>query len=831
MRRGVLLVIFVASGMAGLVFEVALQRSLVRWFGVGAWASALVLAAYMAGLAIGALAFGRLADRARSALRLYGALELGVAVWAAGSPWLIEKAGAAFAALALDQPLDAPGPRALRFTFALVLTLAPTVLMGGTLPAMARALEQGGERRETVAQLYTANLLGAGLGALLGAYAVLPGLGLTGTFLFGAALNALAGGAAFLLRPLTAPTAIPHVAPASPASPAAAVAASGSDVGLVALSAWSGFAVFVAEVTWIHLLATVIGCSAYAFGLMLGVLLLALALGGAWLSRLPEHQVDWARVGMVSLWAAAALALTLPLWDQAPNLFVIAGTKVASFSGRELVRALVALEVVGAPAAILGVVYPLVLRMAARRAALGATLGKVAAANTAGAVAGSLLTGFVLLPLLGSRGILLALALGTAALAAALLPGKKRLFALGAAAAALAMPAWNLARLASGTNVYFHDAGYSTGEVEWASESITGGFTSVVRNRENGVRVMLTNGKFQGSNSGEIVAQRSLAQIPALLKRGGDRALLVGIGTGGALNALASQPYAQVDAVELVEDVTAAARKFFTEVNGGVLDSPRVRVIHADGRNLLLLSSQRYEVISMQLSSVWFAGAADLYNRDFYRLVRARLSPGGVLQQWMQLHHATPKDLAVMLETLRAEFKTVALFVRGGQGIALATDGPFELDYPALKAFAALQRGKEAVAGLPAGELVALANALVLDPEGVSAFVEDQARQAGVPRSALVSTDDNLFLEYSTPRGNVLQDASAEAMLGRLSAFAPEAIPWKGAPEWVADELAALAAIERGAAGPAALALQRAQGRGAALPELEAAIAALGSEP
>lgn len=769
---------FVLSGAAALVFEVALQRSLTRAFGVSAFATSTVLAAYMAGLALGAVVFGRAADRARSPLRLYAWLELGIGASAAAMPFVVPAAISLFARLARGAESDAPAVVFGRLVIAFAVTLVPTLLMGGTLPAVARALRDSETGEASVARLYTANVLGAAAGAALGAYVFLPALGLSRTMWLGAAFNVAAAAVALAIS-----STVGRAREAAPSTPLghepSTHARKGRASTLLAASAWSGLATFAAEVTWFQLLAVVVGTSAYAFGLMLAVFLLGLTLGSAWVARQPDARVDWSLLGKVQLAAAVAIALTLPLWDRVPSLFVIAGRSVSSFGAQEAVRAIACVEVLLIPSAILGTVFPLLLRIAARELALGRSVGGISAANTIGAVAGSLLTGFVLLPALGSRGMLLAITCGAALVALLALKGRWRLAPLAAVALAALMPSWDLARLASGANVYFRETTYGAAEVLWAHESVESGLTSVVKNPKTGTATLLTNGKFQGNDSGEVDAQRAFTQLPMLAQQRWGRALLIGVGTGCSLGTLVAQPFAHVEAAELSRDILYASSKYFSAVNGAVLSSSRVTLHVADGRNLLLLTTSTYDLVSIELSSIWFAGASDLYNREFYALVRQRLNPGGVLQQWVQLHHLSRRDLAVILQSIRAELPHVVLFYAGGQGIVLASMQPIELDYPRLVDLSR-RLDRDAAAGIPAGDVLTLGGRLVLDEPGVAQLIEEEARTEGTTSERLASTDDSLRLEYSTPRANARDDLDAETLLESLSHLPGERLPMKG---------------------------------------------------
>ncbi len=760
---------FVLSGAAGLVFEVALQRSLTRAFGVSAFATSTVLAAWMAGLALGAVLFGRAADRSRSPLKLYAGLELGIAGVAVVMPFLVPAVVEGFGSIANGAATNSPALLVGRLVLAFGVTLVPTLLMGGTLPAVARALASKEGEDSTLAGLYTANLVGAVLGAGLTAYLVMPALGLSKTMWLGASLNVLAALIGLWLARGRIEAVVERTEQAAARAP----------IELLALSAWSGFATFAAEVTWFQLLGVVVGTSVYAFGLMLATFLVGLALGSAWVARAKE--VERGLVGRAQIATAAAIALTLPLWDRVPGMFAMAAPFATSFWSRELVRALACVELLLIPAAALGALFPLVLRLSWRASSRGQSLGGLAAVNTIGAVLGSLLTGFVLLPLLGSRGVLVLVVVLSAAIGAWWLQGRQRLIPVAIVAFVAVLPAWNLGRLASGANVYFAQTFFDRAEVIWAHESVASGLTSVVKLGDG--LTLLTNGKFQGNDQGEVDAQRAFTQLPMLVQRGWDRALLIGVGTGCSLGVLAAQPFKHVEAAELSSDNLYAAKTYFPHINGNVLSSERVTTHLADGRNLLLLSPHLYDLISIEITSIWFAGATDLYNREFYRLAKKRLAPGGVVQQWVQLHHLTRRDLAVILQSARAELPHVALFLSGGQGIMLASAEPLRIDYAALTSLSDRLRGTEASRGIPGEDLLTLRGKLLLDADGIEALIAEEAMAEGVASVALASTDDSLRLEYSTPRGNADDSLDREVLVASLAKFPPKPLPVEGAAD------------------------------------------------
>ncbi|WP_314775278.1 hypothetical protein, partial [Cardiobacterium hominis] len=345
--------------------------------------------------------------------------------------------------------------------------------------------------------------------------------------------------------------------------------------------------------------------------------------------------------------------------------------------------------------------------------------------------------------------------------------GRQR-FAAAVTAVAIAValwgyPAqWNLTAIANGANVYFAASG--RGEVIDAQESIQGGLTTVNRldeSRDAGERrsilTLLTNGKFQGNNAGEIAAQRAFAHVPLLHQPRRDTVLVIGYGTGNSAHTLHEAGFTQLDIAELSPDIVALADRHFGDINGKVSQQANVQMYYSDGRNYLLTQNKRYDLISMELTSIWFAGAANLYNREFYQLAKARLNDDGVLQQWVQLHHMRSLDLLYILNTLRQEFRYVWLYVIGGQGVLVASNSSQALTLHHLNG--------QAVTDVQAlnEEERALLGGMVLEPEDVDYL----AQKLRVPQF-FVATDNNLYLEYSTPKGNALPDEVFTSNIGML---------------------------------------------------------------
>ena len=267
-------------------------------------------------------------------------------------------------------------------------------------------------------------------------------------------------------------------------------------------------------------------------------------------------------------------------------------------------------------------------------------------------------------------------------------------------------------------------------------------------------------------------AQYGFALVPLLHTEARHHALVIGFGVGGSARAISDAGFDEVDVADLSADVVALARRHFSSVNAGVFERPGVHTYISDGRTVLLLSRRTYDLIGIEVSSIWFAGAAALYNREFYALAARRLAPEGVLQQWLQLHRLSTGDLLSVLGTVRSAFPFVWLYVVVNQGIIVACRHeclPSEAALARLDTRPALQQPL----GVFGGSASALLHSRLLMPDGVDRFLS-AAPMFGVDPHALVSTDDNLLLEYSTPRGNVRgYEESLRDNLALLRHFSP----------------------------------------------------------
>jgi predicted membrane-bound spermidine synthase len=782
--RALLTAVFFLSGMAALVYQVVFAKGLALTFGSTSHASTIVLATYMGGLALGSWLGGRLAEKLSRPVLGYASAELGIAVLCAASPFTLKLARLFYVRIAEGANPSESWLVGLQLALGALVLVPPTLLMGLTMPLLTKQfLDERSTLGSSAGLLYTANTLGAAVGASVTGYAVLPWLGISRSLYAAVTTNVLVSVFALLA------TRTNSVAPANEPSNEVVAAPLKTKVknsftpiverqyrllGLIATVQLTvgGFVTFGLETSFVHLLATVAGTSAYAFSLMLFAFLIGLSLGSTFGRKwLPSA----ARLPVALLLCQFALAVTILLgsayWDMLPGYFASFGRWpfTLTFASREFVRFVVCLVVMVPPAFCIGVQFPIAMEAVGlgwpRQRLLA--LGRASALNTVGNILGAIIVGFLLLPRFGSHRTLAILTLLCLLLAAlALVVAEKRertyfgaLVASGVVGLLVLPPNFDLTRLSSGGNVYFKPQYY--GQVIDATESLDGGLTTVALSQDghgNPIKTLLTNGKFQGNDrrdfSGEMVAQTSFAVAPLLHTEARNRALVIGFGTGTTTRVLDEAGFAHVDVAELSGDIVTLADRHFSTINNGVIHRPNVQVHVTDGRNFLLLDRHQYDLISIELSSIWFAGAANLYNDEFYALVEPRLSAQGILQQWIQLHRLSHRDIMSILTTLERRFPKSWIYFLGKQGIVVACKHDCAPNPKAIARLLEEERLKTTLSVFPNG-LRSVLYGRLLTPDGLKAILLDYQRENGLTEEALLSTDDNLYLEYSTPRGNV----------------------------------------------------------------------------
>jgi spermidine synthase len=794
----ILFVCFFLSGTAALVYEVVWMRMLTQIFGSTAYAVATVLAAFMAGLALGSYVFGRLASAKRNLLLLYGVLELGIGIYGFLAPLFFRSARGIYGPLFWLYELSPPAFNLLLFIFSFILLAMPTFLMGATLPVLSqffvRSFTHLGRR---VGDLYATNTLGAVFGCALAGFYLIPRLGLSRTVYAAAIANLLIAALIILISGAQKKPAESAAAAESGAEAESRRPRSSFEWLLLAAIALSGAAAMVYENAWTHALTLVIGGSVYSFTTMLVTFLIGLAAGGYLYARLfGARAVSASAFGLIELGVGLAALATIPLFEKLPLLFIRLHDSFGdSFSMLLAMRVLLAFAVMFLPTLLLGMTFPLVVCLFTQNVyRVGSGVGTTYAANTLGAIVGAFAGGFIFLPIAGMQhsivvGALLNLTVGWALLVADPRPGRiLRLGLGGAVAAAIAgvafrFPSWDPAVLTSGVTVYAERLkALPTDSLrleEMHRDNLLyyrEGLTATVSVHEMGkaYRYFKTNGKVDGSY-GDALTMLMTGYVPMLLHPEARQVAVIGLGTGMTVKAVGSFPSVKGIEVLEIEPAIVEAARFFGEKNGKILDDPRVRVVPTDGRNYLMAAPRLYDLIISEPSNPWIAGIASLFTRDFYATARRKLAPDGVFTQWIHVYSMSPDDLRMVLRTFSESFPHVSVWnLQESDFLLIGSAKEQQFDYPRLeKILAGNETLKSDLRDLGLSDVYSVLGFYRMGKKDLLALAE----------GAEFNTDDNARLEFSAPRS--LGKSTSDLNRKIIDAFVTEP-PWQGDPPWAA---------------------------------------------
>ena len=740
------------------------MRRLALVFGSTTLATSTVLAAFLGGLAAGTWIWGRLADsRPQSALRVFAGAEIATGLYGFASLRVFRIVQAMY--LAVYPPLanHAGLFTGLQFFLSALAILLPTILMGASLPLLARLrVSNTSGLVGSAGGIYGWNTLGAACGAAATTYGLLPALGLSSTIDLAAATNILVGASALYMlwrKWATAPA-------ADSLAPSDATAATGGLIEILILIGFaaSGFAATTFEVSWTRLLAMVMGSSVYAFGTLVVIVLAGLGIGSAIYSftlrraTLDEHRRWFAILEFLIAFTAAGSLIILP---RIPFWFIRYFPLFKDAFRLQIAAHFAAAAAVGLlPSLLFGATFPAVLGSlggAANR--FGRTIGSAYVANTMGTVAGAALAGFVLIPAIGLRftitlGVLATAGAGFAVwwrITSAKIP---RIAELTPAIAALliiaVLPSWPREVFAAGIGFFAPRLDENETLADVASRMrllyYRDGINTTISVDQTGQSLFYrSNGKTDASTEPvDMANQLLLGHLPMLLHPAPSDVFVLGLGTGVTAAAIARYPVKQIDIVEL-EPSAAKAARLFDSYTRRVLDDPRVHLIIGDGRNRLLGVPKQYDVIVSDPSDIWVAGTGSLTTLEYYRIVVARLKPGGIFTQWVHTHALQPEDLELLAATFHAAFPNMEIWTSApGNLIFLGTRDSVPWDYARLKQrFSSITGVADDLKVVGALDPYALFGAQVLGENESSSFVD------GVEG---LHTDDHPVLEFRTPR-------------------------------------------------------------------------------
>ncbi len=664
------LLLFAGSGCAALIYEIVWFQLLQLVIGSSAVSLGLLLAAYMGGLCLGSAALPRLVSSRHHPMRVYALLELGVAAFGIIALFGVPLVGRIYVA----GPTSGLAGLVFRGAVAAVCLLPPTVLMGASLPAIARWVETTPRGVSWLGLLYSANVAGAVTGCVLAGFYLLRVHDMGYATYIAAIINV----AVALLALALASRTKGWTAPDREQSDEHVTRAPGV-MFIYAAIAFSGLTALGAEVVWTRLLSLLLGATVYTFSIILAVFLTGLWAGsgaGSYFARRvrdPRLALAGCQIllALAIAWTAFTLAYMLPWWPVDPWL---ATSPWVNFD-LDLTRCIRAIF----PATLLwGASFPLALAAAAaKRQDPGRLTGEVYAANTAGSIVGALAFSLVLIPSVGTRSsqqVLIWLAAAAAIVAIVPLASKKMAAFAGAFGCA-ALLAWGLAATVGAVPwqaiAYGRRVAPILRGLDQANDAETvpvfvgeGINSSVVIAQRGDQKFFYVSGKSEASSAVlDMRLQRMMGHLPALVNASPQSVLVVGFGAGVTSGSFV--PYPDVRSIvicELEPLIPPASDQFFGQENNHVLRDPRTRVVYDDARHYILITPEKFDVITTDPIHPWVKGTSTLYSREYYEMVKSHLNPGGVAAQWLPIYESDEETVKTELATFFSVFPNATVW-------------------------------------------------------------------------------------------------------------------------------------------------------------------------
>lgn len=769
--------LFFFSGATALVYQVVWLRDLSLIFGASFHATSIVLASFMGGLAIGGFIAGRYSESLRRPLRVYGILEIAIAVFAVALPPLLQGIDNVYVSAAHSAGSVTPALNGMRFAFAFGVLVLPTIFMGATLPVLIRFMVHAhGELGTRLSLLYGINTLGAAAGAATAGFVFLPQLGVSATQSIAVGANLLIGILAIGIDMASGRDASADEVATAETDETWESASRGSlPLRLTFIGTGiAGFAALGLEVMWTRAISMIIGSTTYSFTIMLSAFLVGICLGSWIHATFPLRKIhESIQFGVVLMLIGVTSFISTQLIPRTPQLVIWLNTRV--FENNESVQfgtaLITAFAVMLIPSIFMGIAFPLASQARARLVRkFGQPVGDTLGLNTLGSILGSLTAGFIIVPALGlQRGMVfsacLAAGYGLIVLASALLHQSRWQGATVSVVAAAALglvivgpsaaPRWDLAQLAT----FFHDRLQIHSDTPEMDEKRRNRSTELLYYREgqsstvavvdrvdraknHRMRMIAVNGKIVAADGyGDMPSLLLLGHVPVLLHPDPKSVLVIGYGAGVTMGSVST--YADIEELTLVdiEPAVLGSGRFFDHVNEDVLHDPRLTIVVQDGRNFLKTTTEKFDVITADPVHPWAAGSAYLYTTDYYKQASLRLNDGGMMAQWVPLTGLSVDNIKSITASFSQNFLEVSVWRTISDIVLVGTNTPTNLTMERLAERLAEPAVKRQLDWVNLGDPMKFMARLVLEDDGVRIFNE----------GASINTDDNLYLEFSAP--------------------------------------------------------------------------------
>ena len=748
--------IFILSGASGLIYQVIWMRQLTLIFGSTVFATSTVLTAFMAGLALGSYYFGRKIDEstptgeAISPLRMYALLEAGIGAFCLVWPLILSTLGAIYVLIHRNITSEFYTLSLIRFVLTFAVILIPSTLMGGTLPVLTRFFVKRLEQLGTnIGILYALNTFGAVVGTVAAGFFLIEAFGIRWTLGIGIAINfGVAAVALALAQKASRTETDEHPEETQQTEPE-----NTSDLSERHLVLWaigvSGFCALAYEVLWTRIMVFFLGSTTYAFATMLAAFLFGIALGSIVLSRWVDrikHPI--AVFGIIQLGIGLFALILMPAFEE---LYGMSQAFQSTFGASRFWAFFSCFLVMCLPTFLMGASFPLVTKIYTGSAhQLGRSIGNVYAVNTVGSILGAFCAGFILIPLLGIRPSIVLTVISNTGIGCFLVLRSGRLTETGRSllqGIGIGMPILNVGLavvllLTVNQPLFLKSTIFKTqrpGDILIDYNEEVDATVTTLKDDEGVYRLYVDTNQAADASRWDSPSHRVIAHLPLLLHPRPKRALVVGFGMGLTSHSI-TQHGVRVDAIELSNGVISAAQKHFTHINGNVFENPLFNYRLNDGRNHILMTKTKYDMISTGIiHPLVSAGSSNIYTADFYRLCRRILSEDGIMCQWVPLHRLPEAHYKMIVRTFIEVFPHTTLWYKYTPDfvILIGTPEPLQIDYKNFMARAQIASIRE---GLAADDLdgPSLLDSFMMGPEAVRKY-------AGV---GPIHTDNRPRLEF-----------------------------------------------------------------------------------
>jgi len=752
---------FFFSGSAGLILEIVWTKYLNLIFGSTTLSISTTVAAFMGGLAIGSYYADKLLKRLKSPVFSYGLFEIFIGVYALIIPlilnWFVKIQGdilSIFYEKAIVYSL-------VRFVFCFLVLILPTTAMGATLPILSRYLinniREGGSK---MGILYSLNTAGATAGTLIAGFYLIRLFGISNTNYIAASIDISVGITMLIASRFLGAGNIYKDETEFRGVSLSNADSTGVEWILIFVSFVAGLVSMCYQMLWTRSLSMVIGSSTYAFTIILVTFLLGISTGSIMYSRIINRREDSISDLIYIFMGIGFSALFTSLYIDRLPFLVQKIMLTENFSPSHIFWGyfFITSIVVIIPTILMGMYIPLLVHIALRDIeSVTADIGRIYSANTIGNIIGSFLGGFVIIPLIGIQTGIRISVLISIALSLILILYFKRVYtpsglratiiSISVIVFTLIIPGWDIAKWSSGMfRAYLARGPYSRGEyippnVIFHKDGIV--TTVTVEYRDGGMYSLKVNGKVDASNGSDMSTQMLSGIIPMLFNPDAKSVAIIGFGSGTTSGTASRTDVEEVISIELEEAVIEAS-KHFTGFNLEPLKSPKHRVRIDDGRNYIISTKRKFDVIISEPSNPWMSGASSLFTYDFWKTASTRLNENGIFCQWLQMYELSLENIKILMNTFHKVFPYVILFQsyqNSNDTLLIGSFKPLKFNYERAKGLINREGLREELKRIN-----------VTDPFDILILIyytrQEIEQFATTDR---INTDDNSIIEFSAP--------------------------------------------------------------------------------